>query len=103
LSKGWPQVGTKGPPSDNKKGMCCRLKEDCVLVQGAAKSALYDLLNGKVYSRNRSAHRVQASTQQGMVKRRHRAFIDQLIELGLEESSEIPFSSRTESQKDNPA
>jgi hypothetical protein len=71
--------------------MYFRLEEDRVLVQGAARSALYDLSKGKVYSLNRSAHRVLASAQKGIAKRRHRAFIDQLIELGLVEHSETPF------------
>jgi radical SAM protein with 4Fe4S-binding SPASM domain len=93
----------KDHPRDNKKAIYCRLKEDCILVQGALRSALYDLSEGKVYSLNRSAQKVLASFQKGMIKRRHRAFIAQLIELGLVEAADVPFPPLHVSQEDGPA
>ena len=98
MSKKRPQRSIKTPSYDKKKGAYVRLKEDCVLVQGAARSALYDLTEGKVYSINRSAHRILSSVEKGIISRRHREFVDQLIWLGLVESSENPFPPRKESQ-----
>jgi radical SAM protein with 4Fe4S-binding SPASM domain len=83
--------------------MYCRLKEDCILVQGAARSALYDLAEGKVYSLNRSAHRVLVSARKRMVKRRHCSFIDQLIELGLAETADVRFPPLKKTREDGPA
>jgi len=103
LSKQVPHTGRQDPLRDIKKGMYCRLKEDCILVQGAARSALYDLTEGRVYSLNRSANRVLASFRKGRVKRRHRAFIDQLIELGLVKTADAPFPPLHISQADGPA
>jgi radical SAM protein with 4Fe4S-binding SPASM domain len=103
LTKKGPHNGEKDHAQDNKQSIYCRLKEDCILVRGAMRSALYDLSEGKVYSLNRSAHKVLASFQKGMVKRRHRAFIDQLIELGLVETADAPFPSLHVSQEDGPA
>jgi hypothetical protein len=40
-----------------------------------------------------STHRVLVSAQQGMVKRRHQKFIDQLVEPALVENSETPLST----------
>ena len=103
MSKQVPHTGRQDPLRDIKKGMYCRLKEDCILVQGAARSALYDLTEGRVYSLNRSANRVLASFRKGRVKRRHRAFIDQLIELGLVKTADAPFPPLHISQADGPA
>lgn len=98
MSKAGPHISKKAPSRDTKKRMYVRLKEDCVLVQGVARSALYDLSEGKVYSLNRSAHRVVTSVQHSIVKRRHRAFVDQLINMELVENAEAPFPVRKESQ-----
>jgi radical SAM protein with 4Fe4S-binding SPASM domain len=65
-----------------------RLKEDRVLVKGTARSALYDLSDGKVYSLNRSAHKALAS---GRVRRRHRLFIEEVARMGLVETAADPF------------
>jgi len=103
LTKKGPRNSKKDHPRDNEKGIYCRLKEDCILVQGAVRSALYDLAEGKVYSLNRSANRVLASFQKGRVKKRHRAFIDQVIELGLVKTADAPFPPLHISQEDGPA
>jgi radical SAM protein with 4Fe4S-binding SPASM domain len=98
MSKKRPQSDIKIPSHDKKKGTYFRLKEDCVLVQGVARSALYDLAEGKVYSLNRSAHRILSSVENNKVSRRHREFVEQLIGIGLVESSETPSPRRKDSQ-----
>ncbi|MBN1254387.1 MAG: radical SAM protein [Deltaproteobacteria bacterium] len=76
-----------------------RLKEGCVLIQGVARSALYDLSEGTVYSLNRSAHNVVAAIQHNIFKERRRTFVDQLIDMGIVESSDTPFPPRNVSQE----
>ena len=77
-----------------------RLKEDCVLVKGAARSALYDLAEGKVYSLNRAAHRALAALQQGITRRRHRRFIEKVTEMGLVESAAAPVTQAQRTPRD---
>src|SRR4030042_2049085 len=81
-------------------GTALRLKEDCVLVKGAARSALYDLSGGKVYSLNRSAHRALASLQQGITRRRHRSFIAEVTEMGLAETTAAPRAPTPRTPRD---
>ena len=81
-------------------GTALRLKEDCVLVKGAARSALYDLAEGKVYSLNRAAHRALAALQQGITRRRHRRFIEKVTEMGLVESAAAPVTQAQRTPRD---
>jgi radical SAM protein with 4Fe4S-binding SPASM domain len=66
------------------------LKQGCVLVKGAARSTLYDLADGMVYSLNRSAHRVLESAQRRAVKRRHQGFVDRVVAMGLAVPAAMP-------------
>lgn len=43
--------------------MYYRLKPDCILVEGAARGAIYDLQSGKVYSINKSAVEILKTSQ----------------------------------------
>ena len=96
-----PYVNQRIPGKEKKNSIKrIRLKEDCVLVRGAARSALYDLSDGKVYSLNRSAHRVLEHAQRKMARRRHRGFIDQLIDMGLAEAADTPLTSQQGSHGD---
>ncbi|OGP54123.1 MAG: hypothetical protein A2Y65_12800 [Deltaproteobacteria bacterium RBG_13_52_11] len=76
----------------SKSSNYIRLKEGCVLVKGRARSALYDLSDGKVYSLNRSAYKVLESAQRRVVRRRYRGFIDHVIAMGLVETSDTPLA-----------
>ena len=88
----------KRRPGNN--GNHIRLKEDCVLVRGAARSALYDLSEGKVYSLNRSAHRALAVLQQGITRRRHRHFIEEVTAMGLVEAATTPVAPAQKMPRD---
>lgn len=101
ISEKRPQSGIKALSQDKKKGTYFRLKEDCILVRGAARGALYDLSGGTVYSLNRSAYRVLSSVERRRGLGRHREFVEQLIGRGLVEQSETPFPPRKESQGDS--
>ncbi|MBW2040240.1 MAG: radical SAM protein [Deltaproteobacteria bacterium] len=72
------------------------------MVEGATRSALYDLTEGKVYSLNRSAHKVLVSAEKGVVKKRHRGFLGKLIDLGILETSDAPFPPREEPEEEGP-
>jgi radical SAM protein with 4Fe4S-binding SPASM domain len=60
---------------------------------------LYDLSEGTVYSLNRSAHNIVDSIQHNIFKGRHRVFVEQLIDMGIVESSDTPFPPRRVSQE----
>ena len=79
-----------------------RLREDCILIEGGSRSALYDLSGGKVYSLNRSAHKVVTAFQRGVLKKRHLGFVDTLLDLDLVEISDTPFSARGPSKEEAP-
>ena len=68
-----------------------RLKEKCLRVDGASRSAIYDLYSGRVYSINPSAKKILERTGKSDAPIRNSRFIKQLKELDLIDISEVPF------------
>jgi len=79
-----------------------RLREKCLRVDGAFRSAIYDLYSGRVYSINRSAKQILEGTEKSNGPMRNGRFIRELKELNLIEISEKPFGGKVTPQKTSP-
>jgi hypothetical protein len=79
-----------------------RLREKCLRVDGAFRSAIYDLYSGRVYSINRSAKQILEGTEKSNGPMRNSRFIRELKELNLIEISEKPFGEKVTPQKTSP-